>query len=325
MGPPPVSGGVGERRRTAVLHLVWAPLGVEPLSAFLASCRAHPAEEDHEVVILLNGTQLVGAADLGKLRGELADTEHRLIELPRPVLDLAAYAYAVSMIDHQFVCILNSYSRPRADGWLRMLGSALRRPGVGIVGASGSWASHNSYARFHLGLPSPYRAVYRNRAQTIAAFAAIETERSGIQPAGGALAKIGTARALLGSIASSPSFPATHLRTNAFMAARELLSWALPQSLSNKAGAHRVEGGRRSITRRVQATGLGVRVVDRRGEAFEPEDWPESDTFWHGDQERLLIADNQSETYEQGSYERRLLLSRLAWGQRADAGAVPSR
>jgi hypothetical protein len=276
-------------------------------------------------VILLNGAANVGSGELEELLGELRDTEHRLIELPRPALDLVAYRQALSMLDHELVCLLNSYSRLLADGWLAKLGSALEHPGIGLVGASGSWASHGSNARFHLGLPSPYRRVYRDRAATIAEFAAIERDRTGLEPSSGLLAKIGTTQAMLGTLRGFPPFPAVHLRTNAFMGRRELLAGLLPANLADKGGAHRVEGGRRSITRLVQDMGLDVRVVDRDGLAFAPADWPQSATFWQRDQEGLLVADNQTGKYEHGDAARRLLLSRLAWGERADIGAGVSR
>lgn len=69
---------------TAVVHLVWAPLGPAPLRDFLRSYRAHPAGAEHELVILLNGTvgrADVTAADRHRLLAELDGIEHRLLEL----------------------------------------------------------------------------------------------------------------------------------------------------------------------------------------------------------------------------------------------------
>ncbi len=39
----------------AVVHLVWGPLGPEPLRDFLRSYHAHDAGAPHELVVLFNG------------------------------------------------------------------------------------------------------------------------------------------------------------------------------------------------------------------------------------------------------------------------------
>jgi hypothetical protein len=113
------------------------------------------------------------------------------------------------------------------------------------------------------------------------------------------------------------SFPARHIRTNAFMAERKLLSETLGAGLRRKVDAHRLESGTHGLTRAVERAGLRAVVVDRSGRQFEVEDWPESDTFWQGEQHGLLVSDNQTETYRRASTRRRHLLSTYAWGERA--------
>ncbi|MFI5004962.1 MAG: hypothetical protein ACHQE6_08105 [Solirubrobacterales bacterium] len=124
-----------------LVHLVWAPLGPEPLREFLRSYRAHPAGAEHELVVVLNG----GAhADL---LAELRDVEHRLIVLERPALDLPAYGLAAGQLEHERLCFLNSYSTILTDGWLGLLARALDDPGVGLVGATASWESQAEWIR----------------------------------------------------------------------------------------------------------------------------------------------------------------------------------
>ena len=43
------------RSRTAVVHLVWGPVGLNPFGAFLDSYRRHDAGCDHDLVLLFNG------------------------------------------------------------------------------------------------------------------------------------------------------------------------------------------------------------------------------------------------------------------------------
>ena len=69
--------------------------------------------------------------------------------------------------------------------------------------------------------------------------------------------------------------------------------------------AYLFESGHRSLTRQVLGRGLAVVVVDREGMAYEPADWPSGRTLWQGDQEGLLIADNQTRSYANGGLDRR--------------------
>jgi len=55
-------------------------------------------------------------------------------------------------------------------------------------------------------------------------------------------------------------------------------------------------------------------VVDNEGIAYVPAEWPNSRTFWQSNQEKLLVADNQTERYAGASEEQRCALRTLAWG-----------
>lgn len=313
----------GAHEPTVVLHLVWAPLGPAPLRAFADSYRDHDAGSEHELVIILNGLAAdgSGSGSRAELLRELVGIPHRLIELSQSVLDLVAYRQAIAQLGARRVCVLNSHSRLRVDGWLSVLEQALARPGIGLVGASGSWASMRSRALFQLGLPSAYRRVWPDRAGTIAAFRALEEDRGGAPDGGGRMRGLYSAKALLDMTIGFSAFPAPHVRTNAFMAERELLQGAFVSQLRRKVDTHRLESGRDGLTRAVERAGLRVAVVDRAARSFEVEEWPQSNTFWQGDQEGLLVADNQTDSYEQGDFARRRLLSAYAWGERAAPSA----
>jgi hypothetical protein len=136
-----------------VVHLVWGPLGAEPLLRFLDSYRAHAAGAEHELVVVFNGV-----GEPAPLQAELACTPHRLLTLERPVLDLAAYGLAARELSHERLCFLNSYSTILADGWLRRLAGALEQPRVAIAGATGSWESQAEWVRGRL-LYWPYQLL----------------------------------------------------------------------------------------------------------------------------------------------------------------------
>jgi hypothetical protein len=110
-----------------------------------------------------------------------------------------------------------------------------------------------------------------------------------------------------------PGFPNPHIRTNAFMLDRDLMTSLHWPDVKDKRAAWRLESGRDGITRQIQARGLQVLVVGRDG-VFGPQEWPRSGTFRAGGQGNLLVADNRTRDWESADVDGRRMLSRLAWG-----------
>lgn len=129
-----------------LVHLVWAPLGPEPLERFLASYSGHDAGAEHELLFVLNGFA-PGTPAVPAVPGET-------LRLERPLLDLAAYRRAAAHTRRRRLVFVNSYGVVLCDGWLGKLDSAL--DGGGLVGCSGSWESALSDA------PRPLRAFRRD-------------------------------------------------------------------------------------------------------------------------------------------------------------------
>jgi hypothetical protein len=269
---------------TALVHLVWGPLGTEPLRRFLRAYAERDAGRDHELVLLLNGLDLPGAGSRETIEAELAATPHRAIEISPAVQDLDAYVQvAAELHEHASIVFLNSYARPLADGWLALLAGALEQPAVGLVGASGNWESLAEWRRGPL-QHWPLQMLGAARART-----------------------------------EYPRFPNPHIRTSSWAIGRELLlSLDLPAA-RDKQAAYRIESGRESITRRIYARGLRAVVVGRDGQLFDAADWPVSRTFRSGEQQNLLVADNQTEAYLGCAPAARRRFRRDSWG-RQDSG-----
>jgi len=309
------------RERLALVYLVWGPLGPQPLRAFLAAYQRYAPGVSHELIVAFNGVARedapgpAGASRVALLR-ELQGVEHRLLELERPVLDLPAYFRLAQLLEHEQLCFLNSHSEPLSDGWLACLAVPVGEPGVGVVGATGSWASQSSHVRYILGLGGPYAQVYGDRERAKRLFAAwspaageaVEPEerpvRSRRRPIKAALL-----------IARQPSFPAPHLRSNAFLLDRQLMLRIKAGPLLDKDATYLLESGRRSITRQIQRMGLQALVAGRDGSTYIPLEWARSHTFWQGAQENLLVADNQTRAYARGDSELRRAFSAHAWGE----------
>jgi hypothetical protein len=311
----------------AVVHLVWGPLGPRPLHEFLASYRRHEAGAEHELIVLLNNVPDPLPAEL---EAELQSVEHRLLRTPEPVQDLAAYAQAADRLEHERLCFLNSYSAILVPGWLAKLDHALDQPSAGLVGATGSWASLHSAVLNAFLLPNPYRGVVPRRRVAREQMREIELELDAARsPADAAtptleLPRRTLSRSVLSTLRSFrpmpeqllrfAPFPAYHVRTNAFMLDRSTFASLRMRSLGRKMDAYLLESGRASFTSQIQGMGLRTLVVGRDGAFYDHPEWSTSGTFWQGDQQGLLVADNQTRSYANGSYDRRRLLSAFAWG-----------
>jgi hypothetical protein len=300
-----------------VVHLVRGLNGIEPFERFIASYRCHDPGVEHELVLLYKGFPDPGAvAQHRELMAGIEFEEHFISDRG---FDLDAYVGLASQISRSRYCFLNSYSQILAAGWLSTLDAALLTPGVGLVGATGSWASVLSYALYELRLPSAYRSVFPDYRRTRAGMMALSADAS---PAG-AGARRDLRSLLVGGwsalerLFGFERFPARHVRSNAFALGAEALARLEVPELRRKAQAYRLESGSHSLTRQIERLGLSTLVAGRDGVLYEPADWAASETLWQGAQRNLLVSDNQTDKYAAGDADVRQLLSSYAWGARA--------
>jgi hypothetical protein len=318
---------IGRGRDTVVVHIVWAPFGPEMLARFVESYIDHAPGSEHRLLMVFNG--FGQNDDLTPWRHLIADLRYEELRLASPVVDLAAYRKAAELVPAERYCFVNSSTVIRTEGWLGLLASAAARERVGAVGATGSWASKASGARnsFGHGLGGPYRHLFADREATRRAFSklAAHAPEAGAGPVGPWRRKIGTAYdklvtayRLVPSSAAFASFPSPHLRTSCFLIERDLWLRVCRREPHSKEAAYRIESGRRGMTPRLTAMGLRVLVVGRDGRAYETSEWPASRTLWQGNQENLLVEDNQTRDYQEGDADLRRALSCYAWGFQAD-------
>lgn len=300
--------------RTAVVHLVWGPAGHEPFEQFLSSYERHDAAAEHDLVLLYNGFD--GPDELAAYRYRVDGLGAIEIVLQQRCLDLLAYLAAARELPHERVCFMNSYSEILAPGWLGMLCAALEADGAGAAAASGSWASHRSFALSLLRLPNGYRGTLGERRLMNPALRSV----SAAPKVGLAHRIVRAATGLPREIAGYAGFPAAHLRTNSIAISRELLLSLHAGALDSKNATYRFEAGRSSLTAQLLGRNLSALVVARDGAARAPADWPDADVFWQGAQSRLLVADNQTRQYDNANAAVREALSRYAWGPRARPG-----
>jgi hypothetical protein len=273
------------RADIVVFHLVRRKNGIIPLQRFLDSYRANPAGCDHALVIILKGF----GRDLSQpFEGLVAGASSQTIAVPDRGLDIGAYFLAARAIQCRYACFLNSFSEIRSANWLSYLHSGIQDERVGMVGASGTWQSLRANLGWLKAESSP-RLVDR------------------------ALWLLRWLRYCFQIRDYFADFPNPHLRTNAFLIERQRFL-QMYRPLRTKLDHYRFESGLTGLSRAIIDSGLELRVVGRNGQRYPPAQWPDSRTFWSGDQENLLIADNQSMLYQRATASERAKLRQYAWG-----------
>jgi hypothetical protein len=122
-----------------VVYLAWTPYGIERAESFLDSYRAHEAGTAHRLLLLLAGP----GEDRSPWHDLFAAIPHETLELGAGI-DLGHYRTAVDRVPAERYCFLNTVTTVLVDDWLGRLERALLAPGVGMVGATGSYESPNA-------------------------------------------------------------------------------------------------------------------------------------------------------------------------------------
>jgi hypothetical protein len=302
-----------------LVHLVRKAHGLDWFLGFTKALRQHPPGLDYELILLMKGFE--SPADASIYFREVADLRPEVIYFPEQGWDLDLYFAAAAKLRRSRYCFTNSHTRPLVDGWLAKLDGALARPNVGIVGATGSWASFHSWVTYSMGLPSAYRSLMPPLEEARTLLLSLERDRLGVKRR--SLSQYlenrrTMLRRLPEELLAFDPFPAQHLRSNTFMLSHEMLRELRLFAVKTKMDTYAVECGGNNMTRQAQRLGLSTLVVDRTGAAYAPGQWPQSRTLWQGNQEGLLVADNQTLSYARGDLARRSFQSVFAWGLQAD-------
>jgi hypothetical protein len=143
------------RMEICVVYLAWAGAGPAPVARFATSLRAHPAGPGHTLLVAWKGYEDSAARD--QARRALAGITHEELMIPASGLDLSSYRTIADQVSADAVCFLNTDSEVLANGWLDALSGQLSAPGVGLVGATGSYESQLTSA------PLPLRLLRAGR------------------------------------------------------------------------------------------------------------------------------------------------------------------
>lgn len=284
-----------QKPEICVVHLVWVPSGLEPLKRFLSSYSAHRAGIEHDLLVIFNGFN--SEHELAAFNRMLTGYKYKSLLLWEFGLDINSYFLAVKEAAYKFYCFLNSYSIILDADWLLKMRSHIRKEGIGLVGATGSYESFYTNYLIEQNILDDSPFSKKIKAHSRRKFEACKLKYR------------------------FDLFPNYHIRSNAFMISRDVLLKLRYGSVRNKMDTYKFESGKKSMTKQVMNMNLKVLVVGRDGIGYEKETWYKSKTFRQGDQSNLLISDNQTNIYIAADPEMKVKLARYAWGNNADANS----
>lgn len=248
---------------------------------FIESYRGTVSGADHDIKIILKGN-----SSNKKFIDYISKLKINYFEIPDVGRDIYSYVLLSKIFEYKYLVFLNAHSKILQENWLYMLMKPFEISSTGMVGATGSYASHTSIAYESLKKFSLDWVFFK---KIILYF---------------------FLRLLF------PKFPNPHIRTNAFAVKRdEFLGLKFNMAfLKTRIGSYVAESGYKSICNQLSAKKMDSILVGLNYEVSIRDDWRCNNIFWNGNQTKLTVSDNQTRKYEKGSIEDRISLKKIAWG-----------
>ena len=282
-------------RSICVAHLVRAKNGIEPLRRFLESYARNQGGIEHDLLLIFKGFHKKELP--AQYRQLLGRYPHQALFVDDKGYDIVPYFIAANRFEYDYFCFLNSFSIILDEQWLTKMHNHITRPGVGLVGATGSYQS--TYTDLLNSPKIQSRLLWRRMVGTMLLPLLILKCRRDFYP-----------------------YPNYHIRTNAYMIAGDLMRKIKVGPIHRKWDCYTFESGREGLTHQILRKNLRALVVGKNGRAYEKEEWVNSFSFWQGDQGNLLVADNQTNAYTTGDLETKWKYARHAWADRANPLAI---
>jgi glycosyltransferase involved in cell wall biosynthesis len=331
-------------QKIAVLYLARIAEGLHHFERFAESYRQHPAGEDHELVIIYKGDFKSGVqAGAERIFEGIA---HRAVVIPDEGYDIHAYLNTAERINHDTLCMFNTFTTLLSPNWLKKLFGQFTKPGIGVAGMTASyeslpstyqiifravWLAATRWVRFNRKLARQYTGYLRTNAPGW-----MEADSSFFyrlrRVAGDILYhrlpydhpsleaefarhwedSIGKG-GVLAPFRDIAPFPNPHIRTNGFMVSREFMLEFRGMG-NTKYDCNHFESGPDGLTNRAFEKGLSVVLVGADGVGYAPEEWPTSKTFRLEQQQNLMATDNQVSAYVRMLEPERQILAYMTWG-----------
>jgi hypothetical protein len=276
-----------------VVHLIRKKNGIEPLKKYLESYCKNKVNCKHELLFIFKGFSRQENIEEYYSLLQNFNLAYKSMFFRDFGFDIRPYFKAVHAFEYKYFCFLNSYSYILDENWLDKMYYYISKPDVGLVGATGSYESLYTNHLIDHGIKENTPLYKKIKVHC----------RRRLTP--------------LRLKFYFDNFPNYHIRTNGFMIARSVMLKIRYGLILSKLDAHKFESGKNSLTRQIMKMNLKALIVGKDGIGYEKEDWYKSNTFRQGNQENLLISDNQTNTYRCADQSAKQKSSLLAWGDKS--------
>ena len=334
--------------RIAVVYLARKKEDPASYQEFLKSYASHSAGIEHDLVVIYKGYDMPNEL---KVVQAMFSLPHIPFVVSDEGTDITAYLKAAHDLKYDYFCFLNTHTRIAVSGWLATMAEAVALPNVGLVGTTASfesisdgaalvnkviWLCNTISVCYDAAFVYYYNFIIKQHCQNWlksesprsncifrALFSALKSvlraprqdwRNITLEEFQQVWADFTKKDAPYFEYAQFPAFPNPHIRTNGFIVARQRLLTRKVQDVQTKIDSFQFESGQKSLTREVRREGLRVLVVNRFGKAYDILDWAKSGTFRIGNQDGLVLSDNQTRSFDAMSPGERAVHSRFTWG-----------
>lgn len=265
--------------------------GLNSANKFLESYKSFKPGCNHELIVILKGWTKNQDIEKKKLTQNFQEINSKLIELNDDGFDWGAYIRVTKIIKTNYICFLNSFSRPLNDNWLKNFYEAIKIDNVGMCGASSSYKAWRfSLPLFQLNAISLFKYPFR------------------------VMKRIKNHLMLLGNY---PDHFYPHIRSNGFVVCREnFLDFIMQLSVpKTKIDCYKLESGISSYSYFLIKNKQRLVIVDKKGKIFDVKDWVSSNTYCCPNQPGLCIADNNTDLYDMKNLKEKKDMEFDVWGE----------
>ena len=264
--------------------------GFDAANRFIDSYSIFQAGCEHELVVIMKGWAEVQSDDKKNIEVKFRGLGAAILELSDDGFDWGAYMRASAILETDFICFLNSFSRPLCHCWLQYIYQGIKTQDVGMCGVT---AAYNSW-RFTLPL-------FEFNFLSIVKYPLKVTRR------------------LINHILMLGYYPSKfspHIRSNGFAVKRlQFLDFVdrspMPRT---KRDCYKLESGVASYSDYILRLGQRLLLVDNKGNHYDIKDWIISKTYCCLGQPGLCIADNNTDSYDKKTRSGKKQMEFEAWG-----------
>ena len=249
---------------------------------------------EHDFVVVFKGWSKAQDQDKKLLKLKFRALSAKLIELDDDGYDWAAYMRVTVMLETEFICFLNSFSRPLGHLWLKNIYECIKIEDVGMCGATGAYKSWRfTLPLFEFNFFSVIIYPLKVTRRIINHFSLFGYYQEKFCP---------------------------HLRSNGFAIERKRFQKFvnLASIPKNKKDCYRLESGNASYSNYVLSLNQRLVLVDKSGNFYDIQDWIRSKTYCCPDQPELCIADNNTDFYDKQKVSVKRQLEFDVWGYTFD-------